>query len=197
RERRAANGTGVWAWVVARSFSLKHANSVVPAKAGIHFDFGRRSKWVPAFAGTTELGDSAVPRGAHRLGVMIGQLFLVLLHLLVDFVDERVDRRVHVRRGRVRVQRAGGFLAGELDRRFGLMQNLFDTQHDAELMQIFEVARDPLELVRAVIAERGSDFDRMTLNRDLHDGLLFWRTSGGAGRVMRGRRPVDANRRRR
>jgi hypothetical protein len=27
--------------------------AVIPAKAGIHFALGRKSKWVPAFAGTT------------------------------------------------------------------------------------------------------------------------------------------------
>jgi hypothetical protein len=27
---------------------------VVPAKAGTHFDFARRAKWIPAFAGMTE-----------------------------------------------------------------------------------------------------------------------------------------------
>jgi hypothetical protein len=27
--------------------------TVIPAKAGIHFAFGRRSKWIPAFAGMT------------------------------------------------------------------------------------------------------------------------------------------------
>jgi hypothetical protein len=27
--------------------------AVIPAKAGIHFDFVRRARWIPAFAGMT------------------------------------------------------------------------------------------------------------------------------------------------
>jgi hypothetical protein len=41
---------------VIRGTRSKAPASVIPAKAGIHFDFfgkRRRSRWVPAFAGTT------------------------------------------------------------------------------------------------------------------------------------------------
>ena len=84
----------------------------------------------------------------------------------------RRSRRTCRLRSRSRAACVPDLLARQLDRRLGLVQNLFDAQHDAELMQMVEVARDPLELVRAVLAERRSDFDGMTLNRDLHDGLL-------------------------
>jgi hypothetical protein len=32
---------------------------VIPAEAGIHFDFRANAKWVPAFAGTTKTTTSA------------------------------------------------------------------------------------------------------------------------------------------
>ena len=70
------------------------------------------------------------------------------------------------------VQLAAGFLGSEMHRGLGLVQKFLNAKHDVELMQMVEVARDPFELARCVIVQRGGDVDLVTLDGDLHGGLL-------------------------
>src|SRR6188768_4112372 len=85
-------------------------------ESGNHFSIPQEGAGPGFFAGTTLRmrstieSRSAVARRPHRFGMMIGQLFLVLAHLLVDLVDQRVDGGVHVRGGCDGVQLAAGFL---------------------------------------------------------------------------------------
>jgi hypothetical protein len=47
----------------------KAYNIVIPAKAGIHFDFSTRTQWIPAFAGMTASRRAAMPSLHHLIQV--------------------------------------------------------------------------------------------------------------------------------
>src|SRR5262245_40157749 len=101
--------------------------------------------------------------------MVVGELFLVLLDAPIQLVRQRIDGRVHVLVGRIGVDAP----AAHLDRRFRLLPQLLDRQDAMHVDQRLEVARDPLELLRDVAAERGRDLDVVTGQVELHGSLLF------------------------
>ena len=97
--------------------------------------------------------------------MMIGQLFLVLAHPSLELVGQRVDRGVHVA---FAGQGMNG-LAADVQRRFGLVLQLLDGQHEMRVDDVIEVSHDAVEFLLHVAAHGCGDLDVMTGDAQLHE----------------------------
>ena len=101
--------------------------------------------------------------------MMIGKFFLVLLDLPIELVGERINGRVQI--GGLRFSMNG--LAGRaMHRGFRFLEKLFHAERDGDVVQMFEVADDALQLAGHVIVQCAGDGDLMTTDGDLHNDLL-------------------------
>src|SRR5947208_4707855 len=121
-------------------------------------------------------GARTVGSALQRLGVaaMIGELFLMLLHLPIELVGERIDRGVHVGIDALRVD----LLAANMDVRFHDLSYLVHTEHHADIDHMVEMPRHPVELVDDISADRGCDLKVMSGEVQVHQLLLCDRGSG-------------------
>src|ERR1700704_251396 len=71
----------------------------------------------------------------HVLGVMVRSLFLVFFYAPIEFVGERVDRRIHVVFGRLGVD----LVSPQHERCFCLVAELLDREHAVNIDELFEV----------------------------------------------------------
>ena len=81
--------------------------------------------------------------------MVTAHFFLMLARLLIEFVGEQVDRCIHV------VCNGFGVQVGAtgMNRGFGLLPDLLDTEHDVGADQVIEVSFDALEFVLHIVAQ--------------------------------------------
>src|SRR6185437_13495712 len=107
----------------------------------------------------------ALHRARRLHGTMVGALLLVLLDAAVELVAQRVDRGVHVRLGRIRVDVA----SPHVQRGLGLLPQLLDGENTVHVDHLVEMARDALEkLLLDIAPQRGGDFDMVTREVEPH-----------------------------
>ena len=80
-----------------------------------------------------------------------------------------VDGRVHV--GGVGIG-VDGLARRAVQRCFGLVQQLLQAEGDGDVMQMFEMSEDAVELAVDVIPQGCGDGDLVTADLDLHGALL-------------------------
>ena len=103
-------------------------------------------------------------RRAHRLGVMVGQLFLVLAHLRCRSCRRARRSRRTCRRRWHRLQRAPGFLPDNCIVASALCSSFSTPSTTLSSCRWSKWRVDPLELGRGVIVQRGGDVDLVTLD---------------------------------
>src|SRR6185437_3383707 len=96
---------------------------------------------------------------------MIGALLLVLLDATIELVAQCIDRSVHIRLGRIRMDVASPYVQGGL----GLLPQLLDGENTVHVDHLVEMARDALEKLLLDIAPEGrGDFDMVTREVEPH-----------------------------
>jgi len=153
-------------------------------KLGTKADPGRQS-----LVASRIRGAAGLLLGARLGRAMVGYLFLVALHLAIDLVEHRVDRRIHVLFDGIGEHRGpAGF-----HRRLRLVAQLLDAEHDMDTNQLVEMTLDSLKLGFNVFAQCRRDIDMVSGQFDLHAELLMLEycveisDSGQALAFMRGR----------
>src|SRR5579863_1529323 len=87
---------------------------------------------------------------ATRLGGAVrGALFLVLLKAAVELIGQKVNGRVHVLFGRIRVDR----ITADVQRRFRLLSQLLHRQHTVHVDDLVEMSADTFELLLHVASQ--------------------------------------------
>src|SRR5215472_12035477 len=108
-------------------------------------------------------GRGARPVGARRMAAAVA-LFLLLDHLAVQLVGERVDRRVHV----CFVALGVDVLAPDVQVRGDLLSQLVDREHDGDVDDVIEMPRQPRKLLHDVVPDRRSDLEMMAAETQVH-----------------------------
>src|SRR5258706_3508815 len=96
---------------------------------------------------------------------MLEIALLVLQYLAIELVDQRVDRRIHVRV----VAFDKNVLAGEMHIGFDFLLELFHRENHVDVDDMIEMTRDARELAGHVIAHCGSDVHVMAAQMKIHD----------------------------
>src|SRR6185437_7910705 len=102
--------------------------------------------------------------------VLVGDLFAVFAQLGDQLVEQHVDGGIHVGLGGLGMQGTADHAQGAV----GALLELVEGEHDHETFELVVEAGEAVELGGGVIAQRGSDFNLLAAELELHGRLLWW-----------------------
>src|SRR5207244_13038677 len=94
-------------------------------------------------ASISQLAALSAHYAARFRGVMISHLFLVLFQASVELVGQQIDRGVHILVDRFRMDRGTAYV----QRRLGLLSQLFHRQYAVHIQHLIVVPADALEFL--------------------------------------------------